>query len=208
MLIYTVERSTRTSGPPVVYQLKKAGWKQAYVLTLEDNWEIGGKLPVNAIPDQPAGRGEQERPAGVHPVPRGLAVHVCPFGVRVLSRHPKLFVPGIEVRGRSAITTLKQYVKGYVVWDKNVRNSLIVAFTVAGLESAVVVSEELIPMVEKAGLKPVEDFRGTFTGQTDTQIYTWAYQTSTGPVATRSSSSGWAANTATVMKPRCADWGI
>jgi hypothetical protein len=41
---------------------------------------------------------------------------------------------------------------------------------VAGLEQAVVVSEDMIPLVEKAGLKPVDDFRGRFAGQSDAQI--------------------------------------
>ena len=73
-----------------------------------------------------------------------------------------------------ALRVLKQYVKGYVVWDQNVRTSLIVAFTIAGLERGVVVSEGMIPLVEQAGLKPVEDLRGRFTGQNDAQIYSWA----------------------------------
>jgi hypothetical protein len=29
--------------------------------------------------------------------------------------------------------------------------------------------------VQQAGLKPVEDFRGKFTGMSDIQIYSWAY---------------------------------
>ncbi|MCK7525043.1 MAG: hypothetical protein MZV64_49270 [Ignavibacteriales bacterium] len=81
---------------------------------------------------------------------------------------------------------------------------MIVAFTVAGLER-VVVSEEMIPLVEKAGLKPVEDFRGTFTGQTDVQIYAGGFR-STGPAAAKSSSSGWVV-AGTMMKPGVADWG-
>ncbi len=74
-----------------------------------------------------------------------------------------------------ALRALRKYVKGYVVWDTAVRTSLIVAFTVAGLEDAVVVSQEQIPLMEKNGLTPVEDFRGKFTGKTDAQIYRWAY---------------------------------
>jgi len=75
-----------------------------------------------------------------------------------------------------ALETLKRFARGYVVWDKFVRTSLIVAYTVAGLERAVIVSEDLIPMVEKAGLRRIEDFRGKFTGQKDIDIYTWAYK--------------------------------
>jgi hypothetical protein len=49
ILTYTVARSSRTTGPPVKYVLKKAGMKEAYVMRLEDNWEIQGKLPTQAF---------------------------------------------------------------------------------------------------------------------------------------------------------------
>jgi len=42
------------------------------------------------------------------------------------------------------------------------------------LEKAVVVSEDMIPMVERAGLRAVADLRGKFTGKTDAEIYRWA----------------------------------
>jgi|GEM_PF-2042769 len=46
--------------------------------------------------------------------------------------------------------------------------------TAAGLLRAVVIDESLIPLVEKHGLKPLRDFCGQFTGQSDIQIYQWA----------------------------------
>ncbi|GBD93905.1 hypothetical protein BMS3Abin05_01500 [bacterium BMS3Abin05] len=76
-----------------------------------------------------------------------------------------------------ALQKFKDDPKGYVVWDKRVRTSLIVAYTVAGLEDAVVVTGAQIPLVEKIGLKPVADFRGKFTGKSDLEIYQWAYDT-------------------------------
>lgn len=74
-----------------------------------------------------------------------------------------------------ALAKFKSAAKGYVVWDKTVGASLNVAFTIAGLEDAVVVSEELIPLVEKHGLKQFDDLRGRYTGMTDAQIYQDAY---------------------------------
>jgi len=70
-----------------------------------------------------------------------------------------------------ALAELADQAKGYVVWDKDVRTSLIVSFTVAGLEDAIVVNEDLIPLAEKYGLKMVEDLRGDFTGMNDAEIY-------------------------------------
>ena len=206
LLIYTTERSTRTSGPPVRYELKRKGWKQGYVMTLEDNWEIGGTLPVNAFLISLQGVVNKGGPLVyiLYPENWPFTYVRSVYGFYRDTRHYSFK----ELKSaEEALATLKQHVKGYVVWDKNVRTSLIVAFTVAGLESAVVVSEDLIPLVEKAGLKPVEDFRGRFTGQTDAQIYTWAYQ------------KYWArcdkeyiiwmgGEHGNVMKPGVADWGI
>lgn len=74
-----------------------------------------------------------------------------------------------------ALAKFKSAAKGYVVWDKTVGASLNVAFTIAGLEDAVVVSEELISLVEKHGLKQIDDLRGRYTGKTDAEIYQDAY---------------------------------
>jgi N utilization substance protein A len=45
-----------------------------------------------------------------------------------------------------ALDTFKDQMDGYVVWDPEVRTSLIVAFTVAGLENAVVVTEDQLSL--------------------------------------------------------------
>ena len=76
----------------------------------------------------------------------------------------------------AALDRFAQYADGYVVWDDSVRTSLIVAFTVAGLDDAVVVNEALVPLVEAYGLKPVDDLRGRYRGQTDAQIFTDAWE--------------------------------
>jgi hypothetical protein len=50
-----------------------------------------------------------------------------------------------------------------------------VAFTLAGLEDAVVVTESQVPMMKAAGLEKIGDFRNRFTGETDAEIYRWAW---------------------------------
>ena len=205
-LSYEIKRSTRTSGPPVKFVLKRAGSAAGYVIRLEDNWEIAGKIPLQAFMISLQGVANKNGP---------LVYLLYP------DNWPFTYVQSVfdyykEKRNYSfrelktaeeAIGALGKYVKGYVVWDRNVRSSLTVAFTVAGLESAVVVSEEMIPLVEKAGLKPVEDFRGKFTGWNDTKIYTWAY----GKYWNRCSKEFiiWlGGDSGPVMKPAVADWGI
>lgn len=74
-----------------------------------------------------------------------------------------------------ATAKFKKCLKGYVVWDTSILASLMVSFTVAGLEDALVVSAAYIPLAEKLGLKPVMDFRGKFTGKKDVEIFQWAY---------------------------------
>ena len=206
ILTYTLQRSTRPSKPGVTYLLKRSGWNQAYVISLEDDWEIQGKLPVNAFLISLQGVVNKDGPRVYILYPENW-----PFtyvrSVYGFYRDKRNYSFQELRTAEQAIMTLKSHVKGYVVWDKNVRTSLIVAFTVAGLERAVVVSEELIPMAERAGLKPVEDFRGKFTGQNDAQIYQWAYdrywkRCNKEFIVWLGGEHG------SIMKPGVADWGI
>lgn len=206
ILTYTVARSSRKTGPPIKYILKRAGANEAYVMRIEDNWEIQGKLPVQAFLISLQGLANTDAPRlyFIYPEdwPFTYTASVFEF------YRDKRYFTFTELRTpEAALQALKKFVKGYVVWDKAVRTSLIVAFTVAGLERAVVVSEEMIPMVETAGLKSVADFRGKFTGQTDAQIYTWAYnqywqRCSKDFIIWLGGEHG------NVMKPSVADWGV
>lgn len=206
VLTYTVVRSTRVTGPPVRYVFKKAGVKEAYMMHLENNWEVQGKLATQAflISLQGLANADAPRLYFVYPDDWPFTYTVSAFDFYRDKRHftfTELKTP------EAALQTFKKFVHGYVVWDKSVRTSLLVAFTVAGLENAVVISEDQIPMVERAGLKPVADFRAKFTGQTDAQIYTWAYD----HYWKRCSKDYiiWlGGETGPVMKPAVADWGV
>lgn len=74
-----------------------------------------------------------------------------------------------------AVLKYKKYLKGYVMWDTAVVPSLMVSFTVAGLEDALVVTDAYLPLVEKLGLRPIADFRDKFSGKSDLEIFKWAY---------------------------------
>ena len=205
-LTYVIKRSTRTSGPPVKFVFKRSGSADGYVIRLEDNWEIAGKIPLQAFMISLQGIANKSGPLVYIIYPENW-----PFtyvqSVFDFYREKRNYSFRELKTAEEAIGALGKYVKGYVVWDKNVRTSLTVAFTVAGLESAVVVSEEMIPLVEKAGLKPVEDFRGKFAGCNDTKIYTWAY----GKYWDRCNKEFiiWlGGESGPLMKPAVADWGI
>ena len=53
--------------------------------------------------------------------------------------------------------------------------SLMVSYTVAGLEEALVVTEAHLPLMKRLGLPIVADFRQKFRGKTDAEIFQWAY---------------------------------
>jgi hypothetical protein len=205
ILTYSVTRSTRKQGPDIKYVLKRTGARQAFAIRMEDNWEITGKLPVNAMMISLQGLANKKGP-NVY-----LLYQNWPFtyvnSVYDFYKDSRYYTFKELKTPAEALRALKKFARGYVVWDKAVRTSLIVAYTVAGLEDAVVVSEDLIPLVEKEGLKPVEDFRGKFTGQSDAQIYSWAF----GKYWNRCSREFiiWLGGEhGNVMKPAVADWGI
>jgi len=147
---------------------------QKYVMTLSDNWEIEGELPTQALLISLQGVANQGAPRLYFLYPPDWDFK---FSKPLLDYYQKSRnMQFKELKSvNEALTALGKFAKGYIVWDKSVRTSLIVAFTAAGLNDAVVVSEDLIPLVEKYGLKKIEDFRGKFTGQSDYEIYKWAY---------------------------------
>jgi hypothetical protein len=99
------------------------------------------------------------------------------------------------------------HAKGYVIWEPAVSASLNVAFTIAGLDDAVVVTADQVPLVERHGLKKIDDLRGRYTGQTDAQIYGDAYARY-GARCTRESIMLMGGHAGAVRMPAMADWGI
>ncbi|QYM79912.1 hypothetical protein K0B96_04650 [Horticoccus luteus] len=147
--------------------------KEAYTVVAQDNWEINGSLPENALLISLQGLANTDAPRVFVEYPPSWHFHdFAPvkdfYATRYGIKFTRLATPD------AALTALSKFAKGYIVWDKNVRTSLNVAFTAAGVQRGVVVDESLIPLAEKHGLKPLADFRGQFTGQSDVQIYEWA----------------------------------
>jgi hypothetical protein len=206
IMFYSVQRSSRKTGPEVKYTLKKSGSRQAYFVRLEDDWNVTGKLGANAMWISLQGLANKSGPLVYLLYPDNW-----PFtyvnSVFDFYKDKRYFTFKELKTPADALKALGSHVKGYVVWDTAVRTSLIVAFTVAGLEEAVVVTEDLVPVAEKAGLKPVEDLRGKFVGMNDAQIYSWAYdrywnRCSKEYIIWLGGEHG------SIMKPAVADWGI
>jgi hypothetical protein len=174
ILTWTLQRPTRPADQPIVYTLKREGYRDAFVMDMSDNWFIDGDLPEQAALITLQGVVNEEAP---------LLYFI--YGPEWDYRFTDEIFDFYKARKqftfrklrdlRHALTTFSGKVDKYIVWDTSERTSLIVAFTLAGLEDAIVVSEELIPLVEEFGLEKIEDFRGRFSGMSDVEIYRWAY---------------------------------
>lgn len=106
-----------------------------------------------------------------------------------------------------ALAKFASAAKGYVVWDPAVPASMNVAFTIAGLEDALVVTAPQIAQVEKHGLKKIDDLCGRYDGQTDAQIYTDAYQRYWSR-CTHDAIMLMGGHAGAVRMPGMADWGV
>lgn len=150
--------------------------KNVTVLDLSGDWEAAGDLPWQALLLSLQGIANQHGPHLYllypenykHPdVKAVLEYYQKRHSIRTLR----------ETSVEAAVTRYQDYLKGYVVWDPAVLPSLMVSFTVAGLELALVITEKYLPLMAQLGLRPVADFRGQFAGQSDLEIFRWAYTT-------------------------------
>ena len=70
-----------------------------------------------------------------------------------------------------ALHTLRAAVKGYVLWDPSVRESLLVAYTAAGQADAVVAAPDLEPLLKSLGLPKLADYSTSLRGMTSLEVY-------------------------------------
>lgn len=148
--------------------------KPAYLMDFDNRWDLSDGLPEKAMLISLQGIVNKDGPELYFVYPDEWPWKITSamrdfFGDRHGFEFETLESP------EAALAALSDQVSGYVVWDKEVRTSLIVSFTVAGLEEAIVVNEDLIPMAEAHGLKQVADLRGEFRGMNDAEIYQIAY---------------------------------
>ncbi len=205
-LTYRIVRSSRTGGDDIVYTLKRENSKRAWYMELEDDWSIDGKLDQNALLISLQGVANMDNPDLYFVYPETWDFNFTP-NVREFLEDQHNFTFSQLRTPEQALRTFREEIKGYIVWDKEVRTSLIVAFTLAGLEQAIVVSEEQIPLMEKFGISMIKDFRGQFTGQSDVQIYTWAKAEYWDRCA-KDSIVWLGGEHGRIMKPGVVDWGM
>ncbi len=148
----------------------------ATIVPLSENWRLDGDVPLHSLLISLQGLANRDYPRLYLEYPKNWQWEIVhPLEGFLEKRHGVKFDRLALNDADAALARFAKYAKGYVVWDRAVRSSLTVAFTIAGLEDAVIVRDDLIPLAEKHGLKKLVDLRGQFTGQPDHQIYQWAY---------------------------------
>lgn len=148
----------------------------ATILPVSENWRLSGDVPVHALLLSLQGLANRDQARLYLEYPRNWQWEIVHPLIGFLEKRHGIAFDRLGCNdAASALARFAKHARGCVIWDKAVRSSLIVAFTVAGVEDAVIVNEDLLPLAEKAGLRPLVDLRGTFRGMTDAQIYQWAY---------------------------------
>jgi hypothetical protein len=180
--------------------------REAFVMHFDGDWLVAGGLPEKALLLSLQGLANRPAPQLYIIHPRNYQWEITEPLYEFYER--KYAVHFTELKtADAALAQFKSAAKGYVVWDKTVGTSLNVAFTISGLENAVVVTADLIPLVEKHGLKKIDDLRGRYTGQTDASIYRDAYarywaRCNKDEVMMMGGQRG------PLMMPGMADWGV
>ncbi|MBT5902209.1 MAG: hypothetical protein HOH58_08895 [Opitutaceae bacterium] len=180
--------------------------RDAWVMNFDGDWSVAGGLPEKAMLVSLQGLTNRDTPQLyiVHPPDFQWEI-TEPLYDFYKRKHHVDFTP--VNTADEAFSLFKKHAKGYVVWDKTVGASLNVAFTIAGLQDAVVVSEELIPLVKKHGLKQIDDLRGRYTGKTDGEIYQDSYDRYWDQCI-HDALMLMGGHRGRTMQPAMADWGI
>ncbi len=180
--------------------------RQAWVMHFDLDWKVAGSLPEKALLVSLQGLANRSEPRLyiVHP-PEFQWEITGPLFDFYQRKHAVKFT---EVKtAADALALFARHAKGYVVWDPKVGATMNIAFTIAGLEDAVVVTEAQVPLVEQHGLKRIDDLRGRYDGQNDAQIYGDAYRRywarcSKDKIMLMGGHAG------AVRMPGMADWGV
>ena len=180
--------------------------RDAWVMNFDGDWNVAGGLPEKAMLVSLQGLTNRD-------APQLYIVHPPDFQWEITEPRYDFYQRkhGVEftriATADEALKRFKQHAKGYVVWDKTVGASLNVAFTIGGLQDAVVVSEELIPLAKKHGLKQIDDLRGRYAGKSDGEIYQDAYDRYWDQCI-KDALMLMGGHRGRVMQPAMADWGI
>ncbi|MCX6943305.1 MAG: GxGYxYP family putative glycoside hydrolase [Opitutales bacterium] len=195
-------RGAPAPAAPSAPAASRAAWMMHFNL----DWNVAGGLPEKALLVSLQGLANRSAPQFyiVHP-PQFQWEITGPLYEFYQRKHGVKFTE--LASADAALAQFKSCARGYVVWDPAVAASLNVAFTLAGLEDALVVTAAQIPLVERHGLKPIDDLRGRYTGKTDAAIYQDAYNRYWARCA-KDRIMLMGGHAGAVRMPAMADWGV
>lgn len=173
LLTCKIDRKTRKKGPETKFIFKRIDDNNAYVMDLNEDWRYDSQLPEKACLISIQGIVNEKKPTLYFNYGRNWPFNYTEDLYGYLEKGRNFTFTKLNTL-EQAMDLFKDQIKGYIVWDKKVGISLIVAYTLAGLEKGVVITEEMIPMMQRYGLKQIDDYRGRFVGKSDYEIYKWA----------------------------------
>ncbi len=191
------------AGSPFVSAAPAAS---AYFMRWDGDWRVAGGLPEKALLLSVQGLANRTAPRLYIVHPRDYQWEITEPLFEFYQRKHGVHFAELKT-AEEALAQFSAFAKGYVVWDPAVGASLNVAFTIAGLEDALVVTPALVPLVQKHGLRSIDDLTGRYTGRTDAQIYAdavdryWAR-------CTHDALMLMGGHRGAVRMPGMADWGI
>ncbi|MBD3385418.1 hypothetical protein GF407_10895 [candidate division KSB1 bacterium] len=144
------------------------------VLDMSGDWEAEGDLPWQALLLSVQGHANKTGPGVFLVYPENFK-HPNVKAILDYYKQRHSFKTDDIRTVEQAVHKYSDYFDGYVIWDKEVLPTLMMAFTVSGLENALVVCEDYIDLAEATGLKRIEDFRMRFRNKPDVEIFRWAY---------------------------------
>lgn len=180
--------------------------RSAFFMRWDGDWQVAGGLPEKVLLVSLQGLANRAAPQLYVVHPRDFQWEITePLFDFYQRKHGVKFIE-IKTAGE-ALSRFAASAKGYVVWDPAVPATMNVALTIAGLEDALVVTAGQIPQVAQHGLKPIDDLRGRYTGQTDAQIYADAV-TRYWSRCSRDAIMLMGGHAGAVRQPAVADWGV
>ena len=188
------------------YLFKREGYRQAYAIKLSGDWQLDGDLDVQVLLLSIQGLANRKGPRLYFIYPEDWDFRFTGDLLDYLQKKKYYtFTPLHSLR--KTFSLFKDEFRGYIIWDKERPVTLDIAFTLAGLKDAVVLSEDLLPLTEGSGLPLIADLRKMFSGMSDPEVFRRAFdryrkECSPDMLVWLGGESG------NIRKPAVADWGI
>lgn len=205
ILTYEINRPSRVDSP-IKYVFKKPNDYDAYFMSFDSDWQVQTGLMDKATLISLQGVVNEKNPNLYIVYPDSWDFRFTPDVKEFLYKYHYFSFKELKNLDQ-AISVFQDKINGYIVWDPNVRTSLIVSYTLAGLKNAIVIAPSQIPLMDKYDIPMIEDFRGDFVGWNDFKIYSWAKEhywadCSKDYIVWLGGDAG------SKMRPGVADWGM